>query len=62
MSQRVCQRLGREDVVVQPVQQLAPVAGDHAGLGVVQVAVDEAGQHQMAAVVVEGGGLKHPGR
>ena len=42
--------LGGEGVGVQPVQQLLAVGGDHAGLRVVDVGVDEAGGDQRIAV------------
>ncbi|MNP28141.1 hypothetical protein D3C76_1210910 [compost metagenome] len=42
--------LGGEGVGVQPVQQLLAVGGDHAGLRVVDVGVDEAGDDQRVAV------------
>ncbi|MEC5205237.1 hypothetical protein QF022_000193 [Vogesella perlucida] len=45
-------RFRRKGVVAQPVQQLAAKRADHPGLGVMQVAVDQAGQNQLAAMVV----------
>ncbi len=42
--------LGREGVGVQPVQQLLTVGGDHAGLRVVDVGVDETGGDQRVGV------------
>ena len=39
-------------VFLQPVQQLRAVGADHPGLRVVDVRVDEAGQDQLARVIV----------
>ena len=45
--------LGGEGVGVEPVQQLLAVGGDHAGLRVVDMGVDEAGGDQRVAVVLD---------
>ena len=46
--------LGRKGVGVEPIQQPAAVAGDRVELRAVHMGVDEARQHQAAAVVVPG--------
>jgi hypothetical protein len=45
-------RFGRKGMRRQPVEQLGAVAGDDVDLRAVHVRVDEAGQHEPAAVVV----------
>ena len=46
--------LGREGIGFEPRQQAGRGRGDHVGLRVMQVGVDEAGHDQLAAVVVHG--------
>ena len=45
---------GNEGVVVEPVDQLLAVGGNHLGLGVVHVAVDEAGHDDAVGVGLDG--------
>ena len=60
LGRRACVRLRgvaaffREREAVQPIQQVLAGRGQHAVLGEVHVGVDEAGQHQRLAVVVDG--------
>ena len=42
-----------EGVFVEPVQELRAVGADHAGLRIMDVRVDQAGQHQLAGMVVD---------
>ena len=48
-----------EGVFFQPVQQLRPVGGDDLGLREMDVGVDEARQHQPAAMVVDRDAVRH---
>ena len=51
MRRLAVQRFGRVGVRLEPVEQLGAVAGDHVELRAVHMGVDEAGQHQPAAMV-----------
>ena len=45
--------LRREGVVVEPVEQLPAIGGDHVDLRIMHMGIDEARQDQLAAVIVQ---------
>ena len=50
---RCVARFGREGVLLKPVEELGAVGGDDLRLGEMDVGIDEAGQDELVAVVVD---------